>query len=111
MISKGPLLVLASQVAAVIVHGLAKFLETTASIDPQQVLQVRMFITLSINSFFLTSRFPDELPLGKKDVRGLLVLRTLGGICGAAGFYCERSINSLELRWRAFPVVEPSIDF
>ncbi|RDW68650.1 hypothetical protein BP5796_09307 [Coleophoma crateriformis] len=87
MISKGPVLVFASQVVAVIVHGLAKLLETTASIDPQQILQVRMFITLGINSLFLANRCPDELPLGKKDIRGLLMLRTLGGICGAVGFY------------------------
>ncbi|KAF7917051.1 uncharacterized protein EAE97_012071 [Botrytis byssoidea] len=87
MISNGPLLVLASQFVAVMIHGLAKFLETTASVDPQQILQVRMFITLSINSLFLTIRYPKELPLGKKSVRGLLILRSLGGICGSAGFY------------------------
>ncbi|KAF7896576.1 hypothetical protein EAF00_006590 [Botryotinia globosa] len=87
MISNGPLLVLASQFVAVTIHGLVKFLETTTSVDPQQILQVRMFITLSINSLFLTMRYPKELPLGKKSVRGLLILRSLGGIFGSAGFY------------------------
>ncbi|KAF5868412.1 putative uncharacterized membrane protein [Botrytis fragariae] len=96
MINKGPLLVLASQFFAVTIHGLAKYLETTASVDPQQILQVRMFITLSINSLFLTTRYPNELPLGKKSVRHLLILRSLGGICGSAGFYCEYPVHSLK---------------
>ncbi|KIN09132.1 hypothetical protein OIDMADRAFT_48961 [Oidiodendron maius Zn] len=87
MTSKGPVLVLASQVVAVIIHGLAKFLETTGSVEPQQILQVRMFITLSINCLLLASRSPNELPLGTKNIRGLLALRTVGGICGSTGFY------------------------
>ncbi|PQE15549.1 integral membrane duf6 protein [Rutstroemia sp. NJR-2017a WRK4] len=87
MLNKGSLLVLASQFVAVAVHGLAKSLETH-SIDPQQILQVRMFITLSINSLFLKRRFPKELPLGRRENVGrLLALRAVGGICGAAGFY------------------------
>ncbi|KAH6694874.1 hypothetical protein BKA61DRAFT_498815 [Leptodontidium sp. MPI-SDFR-AT-0119] len=87
MLKKGSLLVFASQFVAVAVHSLAKLLEANA-IDPQQILQVRMFITLGINSLLLKSRFPEELPLGKRgNVGRLLVLRTMGGICGAVGFY------------------------
>lgn len=89
MLKKGSLLVFASQFVAVAVHSLAKLLEANA-IDPQQILQVRMFITLGINSLLLKSRFPEELPLGKRgNVGRLLVLRTMGGICGAVGFYCN----------------------
>ncbi|PQE29311.1 integral membrane DUF6 protein [Rutstroemia sp. NJR-2017a BBW] len=101
MLNKGSLLVLASQFVAVAVHGLAKSLETH-SIDPQQILQVRMFITLSINSLLLKRRFPKELPLGRRENVGrLLALRAAGGICGAAGFYCKCSI---------YYVVPPEMD-
>lgn len=88
MISKGARLVLASQVIAVFVNGLAKSLQSTGVIGTAQILQGRMFITLAVNSLALLSRYPDELPLGTEDVRDLLILRTIGGICGAAGFYC-----------------------
>lgn len=91
MISKGARLVLASQVIAVFVNGLAKSLQSTGVIDTAQILQGRMFITLAVNSSALLSRYPDELPLGTEDVRDLLTLRTIGGICGAAGFYCMPS--------------------
>ncbi|KIM95543.1 hypothetical protein OIDMADRAFT_59340 [Oidiodendron maius Zn] len=87
MISKGSLLVLASQVIAVVVHSLAKFLETSDDVNPQQILQVRTFVTLSINSLFLATWRPHELPLGGYEIRGLLTLRALGGILGSAGFY------------------------
>ena len=100
MIGKGPVLVLASQVVAVIIHGLAKFLETTGSVEPQQILQVRMFITLSINCLLLTSRSPNELPLGTKNIRGLLALRTIGGICGSTGFYCLSPFKPLSRSWK-----------
>lgn len=89
MISKGSLLVFVSQVFAVIVHTLAKFLETTGDIDPQQILQVRMFVTLSLNSLCLRTWYSRELPLGSYNLRYLLVLRVVGGICGSFGFYCK----------------------
>lgn len=69
MLSKSSLLVLTSQIFTVIVHGLAKFLATTGEVDPQQILHIRMFVTLSLNSLFLTTRFPEELPLGTRRVR------------------------------------------
>ncbi|XMA12715.1 hypothetical protein WAI453_005506 [Rhynchosporium graminicola] len=87
MISRGSCLVLVAQIIAVIVHSLAKFLTTTGDIDPQQILQVRMFVTLGINSTFLITWYPEELPFGDHRVRGLLILRAFGGICGSFGFY------------------------
>ncbi|XP_014551452.1 hypothetical protein COCVIDRAFT_20283 [Bipolaris victoriae FI3] len=95
MISKGSLLVFVSQVFAVIVHTLAKFLETTGDIDPQQILQVRMFVTLSLNSLCLRTWYSRELPLGSYNLRYLLVLRVVGGICGSFGFYCDATVLNL----------------
>ena len=88
-IGKGSCLVLASQVFAVIVHSLAKFLETTGDVEPQQILQVRMFVTLSLNCVFLIAWLPRELPLRSHQLGYLSGIRVLGGICGAFGFYCK----------------------
>jgi hypothetical protein len=89
MLGKSSLLVLASQIFAVVIHSLAKFLATTGKVDPQQILQIRMFVTLSFNSFFLNARFPEELPLGNSKAIHLLAFRALGGVCGSFGFYCK----------------------
>src|SRR4051812_32212675 len=85
MISKSSLLVLASQIFAVIVHGLAKFLATTGKVDPQQILQIRMFVTLSFNGLFLTTRLPHVPLLGSNTIKHLLAFRAFGGLCGAFG--------------------------
>ncbi|KAI1552047.1 integral membrane protein duf6 [Pyrenophora tritici-repentis] len=89
MLSKSSLLVLASQIFGVIIHSLAKSLSTTGKVDPQQILQIRMFITLSFNMLVLTYRYPDEPPLGSIDIKHLLALRSLGGLCGSFGYYCK----------------------
>lgn len=94
MLSTSSLFVLASQIFAVIIHGLAKFLATTGKVDPQQILQIRMFVTLSFNCVFLTTRFPEELPLGNSGVRHLLAFRALGGVCGSFGYYCKTHVPS-----------------
>ena len=100
MLSTSSLLVLASQIFAVVVHGLAKFLATTGEVDPQQILQIRMFVTLSLNNLFLTTRFPEELPLGSRRIRHLLAFRALGGLCGSFGYYCKTYV--LNLTWLYF---------
>ncbi|EMD84694.1 hypothetical protein COCC4DRAFT_155204 [Bipolaris maydis ATCC 48331] len=94
-ISTGSWLVLASQVFAVIIHSLAKFLETTGDVEPLQILQVRMFITLGLNSLSLLAWSPLELPLGSCSIGGLLATRVLGGICGSFGFYYSLRYLSL----------------
>ncbi|KAA8615578.1 hypothetical protein Ptr902_11279 [Pyrenophora tritici-repentis] len=95
MLSKSSLLVLASQIFGVIIHSLAKSLSTTGKVDPQQILQIRMFITLSFNMLVLTYRYPDEPPLGSIDIKHLLALRSLGGLCGSFGYYYSLQYLSL----------------
>lgn len=86
---KPSFLVLASQVSAAIIHGIVKILETEERpVHPFQILQVRLFITgLSCMLYLWCSGFPDFI-FGPKDVRPLLVIRAVGGVCGAIGFYC-----------------------
>lgn len=86
---KPSLLVLASQVSAAIIHGTVKILETgERPVHPFQILHVRLFITgISCMLYLRCSGLPD-FPLGPKDVRPLLIMRAVGGLCGAIGFYC-----------------------
>lgn len=86
---KPSFLVLASQVSAACIHGIVKILETEERpVHPFRILQVRLFITgTSCMLYLWCSGFPDFL-LGPKDVRPLLFVRAVGGVCGAIGFYC-----------------------
>uniref|UniRef100_A0A093XFR0 Putative transport protein n=1 Tax=Talaromyces marneffei PM1 TaxID=1077442 RepID=A0A093XFR0_TALMA len=70
------LYVLASQVVAATLNAAAKFIETTDE-------AVHPFMILTPND---TSKV--HMLLGTHDVRWLLVLRALGGICSATGFFC-----------------------
>ncbi|KAJ0123347.1 hypothetical protein J7T55_011812 [Diaporthe amygdali] len=85
---KPSLLVLASQVSAAFIHGIVKILETgQRPVHPFQILQVRLLITgISCMLYLWCNGFPD-FPLGPKDVRPLLIVRAVGGVCGAIGFY------------------------
>ncbi|KAL2292891.1 hypothetical protein FJTKL_07937 [Diaporthe vaccinii] len=85
---KPSFLVLASQVSAAFIHGVVKILETgERPVHPFQILQVRLFITgISCMLYLWCSGFNDSV-LGPKDVRPLLVVRAVGGVCGAIGFY------------------------
>ncbi|EEA25557.1 hypothetical protein PMAA_066610 [Talaromyces marneffei ATCC 18224] len=69
------LYVLASQVVAATLNAAAKFIETTDE-------AVHPFMILTPND---TSKV--HMLLGTHDVRWLLVLRALGGICSATGFF------------------------
>lgn len=86
---KPSLLVLTSQVSAAFIHGIVKILETgERPVHPFQILQVRLLITgISCVLYLWYNGLSDSL-LGPKDVRPLLVVRAIGGVCGAIGFYC-----------------------
>jgi hypothetical protein len=82
-------MVLASQALAVFLHGAAKFLETTnGGMEPLQVLNFRMVVTVSGSSLILWARKERDIPLGPRELRVLFIVRAVGGICGSIGFYC-----------------------
>ena len=88
--NKSWLLVLVSQVFAVFMNTAAKFLETKASaISPLQILAVRMVVTFCVSSLILWHRSSEDFPFGKKELRPLLILRAIGGVLAAIGFYCK----------------------
>lgn len=84
--------VLASQISAAVVHGFVKTLEGGQdSVNPFQILLVRMLITGIGCSLYLWLKRVPEFPLGPPDVRSILILRAIGGILGAGGMYCTTS--------------------
>lgn len=88
---KPSFLVLASQVSAAFIHAIVKILETgERPVHPFQILQIRLLITGISCMLYLWYRGTSDFPLGPKDVRPLLVVRAVGGVCGAIGFYCMR---------------------
>ena len=95
------LLVLASQLAAAVLHALARLLETRSSssveggdeggaarVHPFTILQVRLLVTSlgCCAHLRLFAQTPD-FPLGRPELRPLLALRAAGGVLGACGFY------------------------
>jgi len=85
------LFVLASQVVAATLNAAAKFIETKSNpVHPFTILHIRMLITGLGCSFCLwrNGSSKSENFFGTPDVRGLILLRALGGVCGATGFFC-----------------------
>ncbi|KAI1103142.1 hypothetical protein F4804DRAFT_310838 [Jackrogersella minutella] len=93
------LFVLASQVAAATLNAAAKFVETRLEqVHPFQVLHVRMLITgLGCTSYlwYIGGSSKSDILFGTSDVRGLILLRALGGVCGASGFFFSMVYLSL----------------
>lgn len=83
--------VLASQIFAAILHTLAQVLETGSElIHPSVILLIRLSVTALFCTLHLwRTNAKDFLPLGPREVRPLLVLRAVGGVAGATGFYCR----------------------
>lgn len=85
--------VLASQVSAAVVHGVVKALETGGAqptVDPFQILLVRMLITGTGSSLYLWYRRVPGFPLGPHELRPILIARGIGGVLGAGGMYCKK---------------------
>ena len=97
------LFVLASQVTAAAMNAAAKFIETgqrSTAVHPFMILHVRMLITGLGCTLLLWhmengdsesgsggSPKSDAL-LGPRRVRSLILLRAVGGVFGASGFFC-----------------------
>jgi hypothetical protein len=100
---KAILLILGSQIMAAVLHALARLLETNSDaqerVHPFRVLQIRLFITFLVCSTYLGCTKAPDFPLGPPELRPLLLLRAVGGIFGACGFY-GKDFNSIYRRWK-----------
>lgn len=86
------IMVIASQILAAVIQGIVKFLETgTQPVHPFQILQIRLLVTGVGCTLYLWRKKTPDFPLGPRNMRPLLLLRALGGVCGATGFYCMKS--------------------
>lgn len=89
------ILVLTSQISAAVIHGIVKVLETQeSSIHPFNILQFRLFITGISCTLFLWYKEHPDFPLGPREARPLLILRAVGGVCAAIGFYCMAAVEN-----------------
>lgn len=87
---KSAFFVLASQIFASILHTLAQVLETGSEpIHPSVILLVRLIVTGIFCTLHLWRTNAKDFPLGPQEVRPLLILRAVGGVSGATGFYCR----------------------
>lgn len=91
---RAAMLVLSSQIAAALLHAVARIVETGLGLREQvhhfTVLQIRLFITVLGYSTYLW-RTNTSL-LGPPKLRPLLALRAVGGVFGACGFYSRKEI-------------------
>lgn len=87
--NRGPLLVLLSQMLSGLTNLCVKALITKFAqpISPFSILNARMIITLSLSSIYCWLKDVEGFPTGPREVRWLLLLRAVGGCCGAVGFY------------------------
>lgn len=82
--------VLASQIFAAILHTLAQVLETGSEpTHPSVILLIRLSVTALFCTLHLWRENAKDFPLGPREVRPLLILRAVGGVSGATGFYCR----------------------
>lgn len=96
-------LVLLSQLFAILMNSMAKFLQTEGSstVHPLQIIGVRMSLTVLASTFYLTWRkiqsepslrsFPikQSYRSGQHALRALLTIRGVAGAFGVIGFYCK----------------------
>ncbi|KAI9886867.1 MAG: hypothetical protein M1823_001303 [Watsoniomyces obsoletus] len=86
--NKGMALVLIAQFFGALMITMTRLLETEGEgLHPLQVLTVRMVITVVLSCAYMWYTKVPDYPLGKPEVRGLLVLRGFGGFFGVFGLY------------------------
>lgn len=54
-----------------------------------QIIFVRMLATAILGSLYMWYKKVPDFPLGRRDIRGLLVLRGLAGFTGLFCSYCK----------------------
>ncbi|KAF2496133.1 hypothetical protein BU16DRAFT_538720 [Lophium mytilinum] len=88
--NKGVFLILLAQVAGSSMDAIARFLQLgDGGMHPFQIIVARMSVTFVLSSMYMWLTKVHDFPLGKKSVRGLLVLRALFGFFGLWCLYCK----------------------
>jgi len=113
--NKGLALVLVAQIFGVLMNVTTRLLEVEGNngkgMHPFQILFARMGITVALSTWYMWWRKIEHFPLGKKEVRWLLVARGFFGFFGVFGMYCEltcvrsrRSSENLHSLYRLTPL-------
>ncbi|KAL8659422.1 MAG: hypothetical protein Q9226_000449 [Calogaya cf. arnoldii] len=86
--NKGLVLVLVSQLFGALMNVTTRLLETSGNpLNTFQVMFVRMAITSLLCTLYMWWAQIEHFPLGRKDVRKLLMARGFGGFFGLLGIY------------------------
>ncbi|KAL8854668.1 MAG: hypothetical protein Q9221_000450 [Calogaya cf. arnoldii] len=86
--NKGLVLVLVSQFFGALMNVTTRLLETSGNpLNTFQVMFVRMAITSLLCTLYMWWAQVEHFPLGRKDVRKLLMARGFGGFFGLLGIY------------------------
>lgn len=97
--NRGVALVLIAQLFGALMNVTARILEDEGQgMRPLQILNARMGITVILSMLYMWLAKVQDSPLGKKEVRALLLARGIGGFFGVYGLYCKWKFAS-ELRW------------
>jgi hypothetical protein len=86
----GLVLVFLAQTCGSVMNTAAKLLATgyEAKFHAMQIIFIRMLCTTILGMLYMAYIKTPDFPLGKKGIRGLLVLRGLCGFVGLFGLYC-----------------------
>lgn len=87
----GLVLVFLAQTCGSIMNTAAKLLATgyETKFHAMQIIFIRMLCTTILGMLYMAYHKTPDFPLGKKGIRGLLVLRGFCGFVGLFGLYCK----------------------
>lgn len=96
--NKGVFLVVLAQFFGTLMNVTTRLLEVEGNrgkgMHPFQILFARMSITCVLATLYMWRKKTPDFPLGKREVRPLLVARGVGGFFGVFGIYCKRGAVS-----------------
>jgi hypothetical protein len=87
----GLVLVFLAQTCGSIMNTAAKLLATgyETKLHAMQIIFIRMLCTTILGMLYMAYHRTPDFPLGKRGIRGLLVLRGFCGFVGLFGLYCK----------------------
>lgn len=87
----GLVLVFLAQTCGSVMNTAAKLLATgyETKFHAMQIIFIRMLCTTILGMLYMAYHKTPDFPLGRKGIRGLLILRGLCGFVGLFGLYCE----------------------
>jgi hypothetical protein len=95
----GLFLVFLAQTCGSVMNTAAKLLATgyETKFHAMQIIFIRMLCTTILGMLYMAYHKTPDFPLGRKGIRGLLVLRGFCGFVGLFGLYCKLAVVYVKL--------------